>query len=501
MSVNEFKKINRRITACLPLLVLPAALAVLAAASLPATGSPLTLEQCLEIAAAENPEIAQARIAAEEAAWRLKKAKAGYFPEVGLDASAGYISEIHTTQVEDFSVALFPGQPPVPVPAREIEIGDERSRDLALTVRQPLFTGGIIKNGVRMSEAALSAAACRAELEKIEVRQQVIEAFYELAMARDLKKIAEASRKQIDSHLADARNLLSQGMIIKSDLYPIKIRKLETELKIVEADNAIARARAALAAVMGLCPETVIDITVDREKNPPWPIPEALKQNAPEREEQKIARQLIEMTAAEGKIARGALFPSIGLAASTHYGWPGFKGNDPDWDTWWQAGVSVSWNVFDMGRRSDEHKIALAKKKRLDKEREALDRRIELDRINTRLNYEEACRRRIIGEEKVISAQENFQTRTDNFRVGMASGTDYLDAHTELMTAETELSLAATRARIAWEEFLRAMGLDRTAGPGDEETRDKGKASASPGKDNLKTCHAETRAPGNKDGQ
>ena len=425
----------------------------------------LTLDQCLVLAAELNPDIAQAQKAGEEAAFRLQRARAEFFPELGITASAGYISEVSRTQIDDMTMVLSPEMPPVVVPAREIEIGDENQRDLALTLRQPLFTGGGIKNGVRLAAAAVTASDNQLALQKRQIRARVVRAFYELAMAQNLKSIAQAADKQIDSHLADARNLLAQGMIINSDLYPIEIRKLQTKLKIVQADNAIARARAALAAVMGLSPDTPVDIIADPDDLPPWPLPAELAGQPTEREEQTIIRSRIDMAEAEEKIARAARLPSLGLTAATHYGWPGFKGNDPDWQAWWQAGVALSWNIFDMGRRGHAQRAARAEVSRLEKEKQAVDSRVTLDRINTRLAYEEACRLRIIEAEKVLSARANYQTKADNFRVGMASGTDYLDAHTELTTAETDLSMAAARVHIAWADLLRAMGIDEGETP------------------------------------
>ena len=426
----------------------------------PVQAEPLTLAECLEVAVAENPEMARARFEKQEAELRLEKARAGYYPELSLEALSGYKSRVNTTKQDDISVPVSPGAPPMVIPGPEFEIGDNRQHDLALSLRQPLYFGGQIKNGVRLFQAALAAARSRMDLEKRDIRHEVINAFYQLAMAEDFQKIALAAGKQIDSHLTDAENLLSQGMIIKSDLYPIKIRRLETDLKVVQAENAIARARAALATAMGLAPDSPVDIAVDWEQQPPWPIPKNITTGAVERAEQEIARQQIEMAAAEADIARAARLPGVGLTASTHYGWPGFTTNDPGWDTWWQAGVNITWNIFDMGRRRHEQMAAREKVNRLDKARQALDRRIDLDRINCRLAYEEACRQRIINKEKVVSARENYQTKADNFRVGMASGTDYLDAHTELMTAETDLSIAAARVRVAWADYLRSLGLD-----------------------------------------
>jgi outer membrane protein TolC len=131
---------------------------------------------------------------------------------------------------------------------------------------------------------------------------------------------------------------------------------------------------------------------------------------------------------------------------------------EPEWEPWWQAGVNVSWNVFDMDQRKNELNAALAKKTRLEQSKESIDRKIELDRINTRLSYEEAYRKMLIAQEKVVSAQENFNTKENNFKVGMATNTDYLDAHTELMNAKSELTVISAQVRTAWADYLRALG-------------------------------------------
>ncbi len=416
-----------------------------------------TLAECQEIAFANNLDITQVQKIQEEAEFKLKKAKAGNYPEVGIGATEGYISELNRIGFD--SIKVYPeGMPPMTVAGREVTIGEHDRTDLAVLMTQPLYTGGMIQGGIRAARAGLEGADHQMALAKSLVRNQVVAAFYNLATAVEYRAIANASREQIESHLRDAQNLLQQGMLLKSDLLPIDIRRLDTELMIVKAENDIARGRAALAERMGFSPDQDIDIAVDWDQQPPWPIPNELLTDQPSRPEQQIVLQRIEAAAAEIDIAGGALRPQVGLTASGHYGWPGFDADEPEWGSWWQAGVNVSWNIFDMARRKNECNAAAAKKARLFQEKASLDHRIALDRINTRLAYVEAYRKMLISKQKVVSAQENFKTKEDNFRMGMATNTDYLDAHTELMNARSELAVISAQVQVAWSDFLRAVG-------------------------------------------
>ena len=425
-----------------------------------AADAPLTLSECLSIAFKKNLDIDQAKKGRKEASFRVKQAHARNYPEVGINAGAGYISEMNQIEFGDMSVKA-PGLPPMTIPARHIETGDHENADLSVALTQPVYTGGMIEGGIKAAQANMDGWAYQVALAKSEIRIQIITAFYQLANAIESKRIALASRDQIESHLKDARNLTQQGMMLKSDLLPIDIRRLDTELMIVKAENAISRGQAALAERMGLSPDTKIEIADARNDSPPWPIPDKFASNIPLRPEQQIIRKQIDAASAEIDIAKGAQLPQIGLEVSGHYGWPGFVATEPQWDTWWQAGMNVSWNIFDMERRKNEEHAAYVKKERLKQAKASIANKIILDQINTRLAYTEAYHKMLINREKVESARENYFTKENNFKVGMASNTDYLDAHTELMNAQSELSMTSAQVQIAWADFLKAMGRDQ----------------------------------------
>ncbi len=422
--------------------------------------NPFTLDVCLEIAFENNLDIAQAEKGREEASFKLKQAQGAQYPQVDIGIQSGYTTDVTRMKMADTIVDVPPPLGKLNIPGKNMIIGEHEKADMALSLVQPIYTGGRIESGIRAAAAGLDVSAYQLALAKSRVRSQVITGFYQLASAQEFKHIALAGRDQILSHLKDANNLLDQGMLIKSELLPIDIRRLDTELKIIQAQNAIARAKASLCERMGLPPDKPLDISVDWNQCPPWPIPDALLASNPIRPEQLIAQAQIDAAAAEADMAAGGLRPQVGLTTSGHYGWPGFTATAPEWEAWWQAGVNVSWNIFDMDQRKNELHAALAKKSRLEQAKAAVDRQIELDRINTRLAYEEAYQKLMIAKEKVVSAQENFTTKENNFKVGMATNTDYLDAHTELMNAKSELAVISAQVQTAWAEYLRALGIE-----------------------------------------
>jgi len=431
---------------------------------------PLRLADCLDIAFENNLDLSQAKKGREEASFRLQQAEGRRYPEIGVGAMSGYMSDVNKMRLGDMTVEGPAGIGPLTIAGRNMSIGEHEKADLFVSLLQPIYTGGKIEGGIRAASAGYDGSGHQLALVKSQVRQQVVTVFYQVAKARELKRIAISGREQINSHLKDARNLVDQGMMLKSEMLPIDLRRLDMELKIVQADNAAARATAALAERMGMPPHAALDISTDPEPPPPWPIPDALANLTLKRPEQQISEKQVEAAAGEIDIAGAGLLPQVGLTASGHYGWPGFVATQPDWEPWVQAGVEMSWTVFDMDQRKNEKKAALAKKSRLEKAGDSVDQMIALDRINTRLTYDEACRKLLISKEKVVSAQENFDTKKDNFKVGMATNTDYLDAHTELLNATFELALISADVQTAWADYLRAMGLSEWPAPLPKET-------------------------------
>jgi outer membrane protein len=415
-----------------------------------------SLQECLEKASACNPSLVEGKKLQEAAALQTKQAKTLFYPSADLSASSGTVSEASQIRFEGMSFSS-----PLTRPndsSTTMQIGEKDRSELMLNVNQPLYTAGILQNKAAAAKEREISAGYGVQLTEDQIHHEVIRIFYQLVKVMEMKKVAYASREQIDQHLQDAKNLLNQGMVMKNELLTIDMKKCDIDLMIVQSENSIAKIKANLAERMGRPPGEGFEIESAFRENPPWPIPSDLLQENHLRLEQQVAGKSILASEAEMRALKGSLQPQVGMVVSAHHGWPGFTANDPAWTTWWQAGIQVSWNIFDMGRKHLAIQELRAGKEKLQSQLESLNLKISLERLNARLDYEEGRKKMEIAAKKVVSAQENFRIVEDQFRSGTASNATYLDAQTDLTRAKLEEAVALADFRIAWADFLMSLG-------------------------------------------
>ena len=159
------------------------------------------------------------------------------------------------------------------------------------------------------------------------------------------------------------------------------------------------------------------------------------------------------------KMKKSETRPSVSTYVAGHYGWPGFTTNDPEWTPYWQAGINVSLDVFDMGKKKSEISEARIAFERSQKALEEVSKKIGLDVSITGFNYGESMKKFQIAKDKKSTAEENLRITTENFRSGLVSNSAYLDSQLELMKADNEMATLGAELRITWADYLRAFGM------------------------------------------
>ncbi|MBN2144856.1 MAG: TolC family protein [Candidatus Aureabacteria bacterium] len=445
---SQFSILNLHIT-------LPSPVFFLFSLSFCLSAADYTLSDCLNKALESNPEIEQAKKHLEASGYQAKQAKTFFYPTTDMTASTGTVSESSSIRFESmpYSSPLTESSGPL-----VMQIGEKERSELSVRLSQKVYTGGMLQNKAKAASEKEQAAIYELELRRDQIRHEVIRAFYQLMKAMEMKKVALAGREQINRHLQDATNLLNQGMLMKNELLTIDMKKCDIDLMIIQSEHLIAKTKALLAERMGLSPQDELTIESSLSDKPPWPIPSVFLEKNRLRMEQLITKQMISASNAELNALKGSELPQVGLTLSAHHGWPGFISNDPQWSSWWQAQLQVSWNVFDMGRKRLAISEMSAEKEKLESSMQSLGNKIALDRLNTRLNYEECRKNTEIASKKVASAQENFRIVEDQFHSGTATNATFLDAQTDLTKAGMEQAVAMADLRIAWADFLMSLG-------------------------------------------
>ena len=204
----------------------------------------LSLEDALDRARAENPEllINRARIARAEAVQR--QTLQGVLPTVSVDAS--YL-RLDTSLLDDIPV-LEPGLPPL---FARRDLGPVEARVASIQMVQPLVNVGAW-NARRQAGRQADAARLVLRRAQDEVTLAVIETYFG---ARTAERQVEAEQRGLataERALRQAEAGFEEGLVPPVDVLRARSRVLEMEARVASAESQIVAAHALLRQVLGI---------------------------------------------------------------------------------------------------------------------------------------------------------------------------------------------------------------------------------------------------------
>lgn len=204
----------------------------------------LTLEQLIERATAESPEIGERRSDAEAAGSDLDQVKAAYFPQITSTAIVGPVNDAKEPVIQDNKIVDVS-------PARRIStLGYFGRFDLSAT--QPLYTFGKLSNRKEAAGRGLKIKELEIEKKRNDIGLRVTQLYYALVFARGgVKSIEEA-----DVFFGDVkrriRRLLDVGSstVSENDLHMVEAFRADTARSEAEAQKGMRVAYSALKAMI-----------------------------------------------------------------------------------------------------------------------------------------------------------------------------------------------------------------------------------------------------------
>lgn len=419
--------------------------AALAAPAL--TPPPLTLEDCLALAAEKHPALAAARAGAVAATEAVGEARAPFLPQ--LDLSAGY----HRWQRR----AFLPSGLAIPGRALPDLIGPLDDWNGGLVSRVMLFDAGERRAALEAAQARLASTQADTSATQADIRLNVHTAFYTLAAARDLQTVAEKNLERATAHhqLAEAR--ASSGAVPQADALRTAAELANARLQLITAQSRVRAASGRLNTALARSAATPLAIQPPTTATPP---PAAAELEAAA---DRALAQRPEITASEKRTAaaratvsaaRAARAPKV--RADAAFGWrdTGFL---PDTQEW-QAGVAVDLPIFDGGIRS--RRLARTRAE-LAREEAALEqRRLQVcDEVwSAATELERTWASIATNETSVRASAESLRIVRERYERGAALLTDLLDTQTALARAEAALAEARWTYLAARAAFARASG-------------------------------------------
>lgn len=433
----------------------------LVCAAFPLFSRDLTLDDCLAIALNENPTIKVADMEIVKADYSKKETIGALLPSLSFDGtynrtlkkqvmymgldSFGSMGDMGGGDGDDDDGEV--SQMPQRSGADEgFKVGLDNMYSLGFQLSLPLIAPSLW-SAVKLSDVQIAQAAEQARASRLDMVNQVKNAFYALLLAYDSKKVVQESYEMAKLTNEIYQKRLAVGDASEYDVLRTSVAMKNIEPEMIQCDIAVSRAHLQLAILMGIeadTPFTIAGSLADFENDmyeETLAMPTDLSQNT------SLLMNTIQTRALERTLAvqKSAWWPT--LAVGANYNWTSSSNGSPfknfRWTPYSVIGLSLSVPIFQGGQRYNRIKQARIQLDQMSWTRENLTRSINsqvtLAFENIQLNIKQIAS----SKESVAEADRAHTIQEKSFEIGAAS---YLELR------DSELSL--TRARLSYFQSL-----------------------------------------------
>ncbi|MBO5053212.1 MAG: TolC family protein [Muribaculaceae bacterium] len=411
----------------------------------------LTLDDCLKIALSESPTIQVADIEIKRTDYSRKDVLAQLLPTVSFGAQ---YNRTLAKQTMYMNLGSYPGMGDETEGGTTqessseskkndgIKMGLDNSYSVGFQASVPLIAPQLWAS-LKLSDAQILQSVEQARASRLDLINQVKDAYYALLLAKDSKKVIQQSYDMAALTHDIYSKRFALGDASDYDVLRTSVAMKNVEPELIQADIAIRQAHLQLMVLMGVDRDTDFDVAgqlSDYEKTmyeDVMSLPTDYSNNT-----SLVMNNLQNQTLEQAlRVNKMAWYPTLALSAN--YNWTAMSNGSPfknlRWSPYSTVGLTLSFPLFQGGSRynaikSSELQLMQNRLQRDNIER-TVDMQVKLAKDNIHLNVKQIA----TCSESVKQADRAHTIMQESFNIGAAS---YLDLR------DSELSL--TRSRLSY---------------------------------------------------
>ncbi|WP_027340345.1 TolC family protein [Halonatronum saccharophilum] len=402
----------------------------------------LNRDEVIRLVLTENEEIAMLEEDLNIAKARLEGARANFFPNI--DLSTVYTRLGETPEVPDFSGGGF-----------SIEEGSKNSYSFNLGFQQPLYTGGQISTGYEQAKVGVQTAKLQMEERIEELKESALNQYYGLLRAQKMVELMEQTSEQIERYVQIAQTNKEVGIFTNTDVLQARVNLGQAKQGLLRAENGFELAQAALKNTLGLASK----VEVELEEELDFELVEIDKGEITEyafanRIDLKLLDAQEELLKLSLKRSKGSRRPTLSLAGDYSTRDDSLTFSDGEWN----INLALSYNIFDGGSKRSGIKEAQSELDKALLRRDQIEKGIKLQLKESLLNIDEAADRIELMDLSLKEARENLRQSELQYKEGLLSSFDILQAQTVLKEVKTDYYQAI------YDYNLALINLDKVIG-------------------------------------
>ena len=406
----------------------------------------LSLDSCLSLARLNNADIRTSQLEIEKAKEVKAQVFTKFFPQVNGNFLAYHalnplvefgISDIQSSDARRILQALYD------LVKGETDFSNEISLMrhgllLSATAVQPVFTGGRIVNAHRLASLGVEAAKLQAQVSERDVLENIESTYFLILGLQDKVATVESALSLLDSLTHTVNVALGAGLVTQNDALQIELKKNEMQANQLQLQNAISLASQLLCIQIGIdYPANGLKLS-EETLNDHSPAVSSLEWTPASsiRPENQLLTLQVQAEEIRKQMAIGAALPQIALGGAYYWGNPVKTDYNHNGLLFATATIPLT-QWWETSHKIREHNIAI---RQYELQRDKLSQQMSLEEKQAYNQMLEAAALLKSDSSALEMAKENYRLAELNYKAGLKTLNDVLQANTLLLQAQNALT-------------------------------------------------------------
>lgn len=411
----------------------------------------LTLEECKDMALKYNADIQTGKIDVEAARQTRKEAFTKYFPQISAGA-ATYKAD------DDLVKANIPDltQLGLPIPAMEVGMF-EKGNLVTVSALQPVFAGGQIVNSNKLAKTALDASILQLDMTTDKVELETENYYWKIVSLKEAEKTINILDTLLQSLHKDVSLAIKAGITTQNDLLTVQLKQNELQSTRLQVENGIRLSCMALSQYIGLPLDSAEYIDVPEFSScitGPGDYLVDHQSVLSSLSSYKLLEKNVEVHKLKRKISLGEQLPTVGVGVSYAYEDLMFDKSRNHFIM--KATVSVP--ISDWWGGSHKVKRAKLEEKKAIRQQQDGNEKLQLKMQQSWNLLTESYKQITLAESAVKESRENLRMQTNNYKTGVSSLSELLDAQSIFQESRNRYTDACIDYQIKVTQYLQDTG-------------------------------------------
>lgn len=411
----------------------------------------LTLDECKERALKYNADIQTGKIDIEAARQTRKEAFTKYFPKISAGA-ATYKADDNLVKVDIPDLT----QLGLPVPAMEAGMLEEGNL-VTVSAMQPVFAGGQIVNANKLAKTAMEASVLQLDVATDKVELETENYYWKIVSLKEAEKTVNVLDTLLQSLHKDVSLAVKAGVTTQNDLLTVQLKQNELQSTRLQVENGIRLSCMALSQHIGLpldsadhidVPEFALEIKSPGDYLADHQTALSLLSTS------KLLEKNVEACQLKRKICLGEQLPTVGVGVSYAYEDLLFDKSRNHFIM--MATVSVP--ISDWWGGSHKVKRAKLEEQKAVRQQQDGNEKLQLKMQQSWNLLTESYKQIVLAESAVKESEENLRMQTNNYKTGVSSLSELLDAQSLFQKSRNRYTDACINYQMKVTQYLQDTG-------------------------------------------